>query len=126
MWNLFKKKTFKTKATLRRNLNLHNEYICGTCSQNHKATKHCDTYLCSICGKSFNRRFGLNAHNKLHLERVEAYTFEQCGKSFINKHQLADHLNDHTGNKPHTCGRCNGHMRHSQAIVIISQYACEG
>jgi hypothetical protein len=42
----------------------------------------------------------------LHVERVEAYTFEQCGKSFINKHQLAFHLNGHTGNKPPTCGRC--------------------
>jgi hypothetical protein len=108
-------KTLKTKVTLRRHKYLHNEYICRTCSlsfetnrelEDHKTTKHCDTYLCSISGKSFNRRSGLNAHNKLHLERVEVCPFEQCGKLFINKHQLADHLNGHTGNKPHTCRRC--------------------
>ena len=32
-------KTFKTKVKLRRHLNLHNEYICRTCSQSFETNR---------------------------------------------------------------------------------------
>ena len=44
-------------------------------------------------------------HNKQHSIK-ETCPFEKCGKTFIRKQLLADHINSHTGVKPYSCDKC--------------------
>ena len=63
---------------------------------------------CTECGKLF----GLNKI-KLHIKSAHTpddqkkYRCDKCGKGFIDKWRLSDHINVHTGEKPHKCKFCS-------------------
>lgn len=53
--------------------------------------KHSNIFDCTICNRSFTRRFLLNEHQKLH-ENPMAYYCKKCDKSFRGKFCLTNHL----------------------------------
>lgn len=63
------------------------------------------TFACSDCGKMFDDKEYLVAHQKTHgVER--AFVCNDCGKAFMRKTQLMAHQRLHTGEKPYKCSQC--------------------
>jgi transcription elongation factor Elf1 len=62
---------------LKRHLKIHDgtKFFCPSCTQyldseetlnKHKIDKHSYNYLCTFCGKTFNKRQNMNEHIKAH------------------------------------------------------------
>lgn len=68
----------------------------------HKHTLHTNTqgYLCSICGKKFNRRLTLACHLQGHTGE-RSFECELCNKTFVRLNQLKAHMHKHVKEKRH-------------------------
>ena len=108
---------------LENNLNAHiknvhhgEKQVCSLCSHEcgslkmlyeHNRAVH-EKVPCTECGKLF----GLNKI-KLHIKSAHTpddqkkYRCDTCGKGFIDNWKLSDHMNVHTGEKPHKCKFCS-------------------
>lgn len=63
---------------------------------------------CQECGKMFNTRIGLKRHHRVvHTpDNQKPYQCSWCGKGFCGKQAWQEHMNIHTGVKPHKCSVC--------------------
>ncbi|CAG8454615.1 4043_t:CDS:2 [Ambispora gerdemannii] len=68
------------------------------------------TYVCSKCGRGFQRKFNMQTHESTHdPNRVKPFAcdFPSCGSRFTRKHDLKRHINGiHKGEKVHECNAC--------------------
>ena len=108
-----------------------------TCLKTHINTAHSkQKHTCELCGKEFGSVFYLKQHNtRIHGEKVPCvhcgklygtiglmnkhihaqhtardkmrYKCDHCGKGFSENQKLNDHVNIHTGEKPHKCKFCS-------------------
>ncbi|CAH1173485.1 unnamed protein product [Phaedon cochleariae] len=103
------------------------------------------TFLCTICGKTFNRKAHLQSHYRLHsgekpyectlcnkkfrhLARYKShnllhtgqrpYSCEICDKSFVQLDHLKQHTSVHSGRKPHACAFCRKTFAHKCNLVV--------
>lgn len=114
-------KTFEKLAQYERHLSALRKdkpYFCKTCqtgfdfksdlmrhkrnSDKCKNTPKTKAYLCTYCGKSFERNNSLTNHTRIHLNE-KPYLCSVCNKRFIMKSNLQEHMNSHLGVKPYTC-----------------------
>ncbi|CAK9822238.1 Endothelial zinc finger protein induced by tumor necrosis factor alpha [Anthophora retusa] len=75
----------------------------------HEATHRLDKpYLCDLCGKSFKHSNNLRGHKRTHLDdsKKKRHVCEICGNAFRSRFHLAEHMNQHNGNKPYSCEKC--------------------
>ncbi|XP_012144974.2 uncharacterized protein LOC100878971 [Megachile rotundata] len=75
----------------------------------HEATHRIDKpYLCDLCGKSFKHSNNLRGHKRTHLDdsKKKRHICEICGHAFRSRFHLAEHMNQHNGNKPYACDKC--------------------
>ncbi|KAI5635939.1 zinc-finger double domain-containing protein [Phthorimaea operculella] len=115
-------------------------HLCGKVSNNNKTHRgHMRNHhsgerpSCDQCGKSFINKDSLAEHihrisyssrlkyilhiNKTHRGHMrnhhsgERPSCDQCGKSFINKDSLAEHIQIHQGIKNYSCGTCGKRFR---------------
>uniref|UniRef100_A0A3B5B5C1 C2H2-type domain-containing protein n=1 Tax=Stegastes partitus TaxID=144197 RepID=A0A3B5B5C1_9TELE len=62
-------------------------------------------FVCSYCGKAFNRPKKVEIHQRVHTGE-KPFSCSTCGKMFSEAGNLRKHQRVHTGEKPYSCGMC--------------------
>lgn len=62
-------------------------------------------FVCSYCGKAFNRPKKVEIHQRIHTGE-KPFSCSTCGKMFSEAGNLRKHHRVHTGEKPYGCGAC--------------------
>lgn len=62
-------------------------------------------FVCSYCGKAFNRPKKVEIHQRVHTGE-KPFSCSTCGKMFSEAGNLRKHQRVHTGEKPYSCGLC--------------------
>ncbi|KAM4642409.1 uncharacterized protein O3C94_016740 [Discoglossus pictus] len=109
------------------------------CSEYNESTPSCDsqflahkslttgqkTFVCSECGKCFNRKCNLVYHEKMHTW-VKPFTCSECGKCFSQKYHLISHARIHTAEKPFACSECGKcFIQKSHLVYHARTHTCE-
>lgn len=72
---------------------------------NHRTGAKERLFLCSYCGKAFNRPKKVEIHQRVHTGE-KPYSCSTCGKTFSEAGNLRKHQRIHSGEKPYSCGMC--------------------
>ena len=94
------------------------EHICESCGKvygtksglylhivvTHEKLKR---YKCDTCNKDFGTKSTLDRHVRM-VHNQEKTECEICGKMLgaLSAYKIRDHMNTHTGHKPHKCKFC--------------------
>ena len=62
-------------------------------------------FVCSYCGKAFNRPKKVEIHQRIHTGE-KPFSCSTCGKMFSEAGNLRKNHRVHTGEKPYSCGAC--------------------
>ncbi|XP_048868225.1 zinc finger protein 543-like isoform X6 [Brienomyrus brachyistius] len=88
-------------------------------------------FSCIQCGKSFNDRFYLKIHRRIHTGE-RPFSCTQCEKRFYCTSHLIAHQRSHTGEKPYKCNECgnsysylNSLKLHQQSHTGEKPYTCD-
>ena len=138
-------KYYKTPQTLRYHKMLHSEpkCVCSICMKIfynpsllsvHRRKEHCNKeYKCQLCDCDFQFLRQLDKHlSTKHGPKRFKFEFQNCNKSYIDKHGLTRHQILHTGLKPYTCDICGkscntkGDLKsHSDVHSDVKEYKCD-
>ncbi|KAK7097706.1 uncharacterized protein [Littorina saxatilis] len=106
------------------------QHCCDICGKmfkiqkamiNHRKT-HEDgyerpTFPCSLCTKTFCSKYIVDCHVKsVHMGQRKSYLCSFCGKKFTTRHSLQEHVNAHSGIKPHICNICEKGFSYDSAL----------
>ncbi|XP_073987260.1 uncharacterized protein [Rhodnius prolixus] len=93
-------------------------YICDMCGMEflkrtelsahfdqHVATEEGD-FQCDICNRVFNNLRLFRVHKRMHQPQPKNHICEICGKGFLSRNTLEEHMNVHTGTRPYKCNDC--------------------
>lgn len=71
----------------------------------HRTSTKERLFVCSYCGKAFNRPKKVEIHQRVHTGE-KPFSCSTCGKMFSEAGNLRKHQRVHTGEKPYSCGMC--------------------
>ena len=74
-------------------------------SVHHRTSTKERLFVCSYCGKAFNRPKKVEIHQRIHTGE-KPFSCSTCGKMFSEAGNLRKHQRVHTGEKPYSCGMC--------------------
>ncbi|XP_059505993.1 zinc finger protein 239-like [Stegostoma tigrinum] len=78
-------------------------------------------YMCSLCGRGFQRSSGLSKHKRTHTAKKQ-WQCENCGLGFNYPSEFEAHQYSHTGERPFSCSECGkgffqlSHLRQHQRV----------
>ena len=115
-------KRFSLEQNLARHQKIHDgigydcEYCKKTFSQStsmkeHVARVHTGLlpHACKLCDAKFASYAPLMRHNISQHGAEKPLRCEECGKGFISRPELTNHMRTHTGERPYDCEKC-GHQ----------------
>lgn len=111
-------KSFITKDTLNKHMNVHVEdrnFKCGECGKLFKRLSHVREHIkihssarsfpCTVCEKSFKTNNAMKVHLRTHTD-ILPYVCNYCHRRFREKGSVVRHKRVHTGEKPYECRHC--------------------
>ena len=87
----------------------------STSSDCIKQNRETSPNVCSVCGKTFDKKRNLTVHLRMHLAE-KPYKCLVCQKGFIQSGHLSEHLRIHSGEKPFKCTVCEKRFTSSRHI----------
>ncbi|XP_075989687.1 uncharacterized protein LOC142985417 isoform X2 [Anticarsia gemmatalis] len=87
----------------------------------HYRTQHeglLSVYTCHLCGKISNNSKTHRGHMRNHHGSEVRPKCDQCGKTFVNKDSLSEHIQIHQGIKHFECGTCGKRFRTRTQIKL--------
>ncbi|KAF9199004.1 hypothetical protein BGZ49_010928, partial [Haplosporangium sp. Z 27] len=73
------------------------------------------TFVCTECGKVFNRAYNLTSHMKTHSSE-RPFLCGVCPLAFARRHDRDRHIRLHTGEKPYNCEICGAGFMRNDAL----------
>lgn len=74
-------------------------------------------YICQVCGKSFVQKNCLYNHLQIHAG-ILPHKCEYCHKTFVRIQNLKSHTGVHTGEKPFKCAMCPETFKFSASASV--------
>ena len=84
----------------------------------HDASKK---FECSICQAKFNQSRDLKNHKMQKHTGERPYVCKQCGKGFVHKHYLIEHMDYHTGERKYQCPQCGKRFQSASTLSKHSE-----
>jgi len=89
-------------------------------------------FACDRCDSKFNQNRDLKTHIMQKHSLVRPHTCKICGKGFVHKSYLEEHITYHTGEKNYQCFKCgkrfpaqSGLNKHMKRHTLVKQYKCD-
>ena len=77
--------------------------------------------LCSFCGKEFKDKWTRDLHEDTQHKKIYRHNCSICGKGYLNKKMLNEHMLRHTDDKPFQCSDCGQQFTHSGSLRFHEQ-----
>lgn len=109
----------KTIVMHMRNIHETRLYICDVCGDDFRKRNllslHLDEHVakeegdfqCEVCNRIFGNLRLFRIHKRIHYPQVKSWSCETCNKKYSSRNLLEEHINTHTGARPHVCETCN-------------------
>ena len=87
-------------------------YTQSNSMKEHEARVHTGLlqHACKLCDGKFANYTTLMRHNISQHGAEKPLSCEQCGKGFISRPELRNHMRTHSGERPYDCEKCGHHF----------------
>jgi len=112
-------KSYPHQSQLLKHQETHSKclFMCDICERTYPSKSSLQTHMnylhnpdpeeCKLCKQVFPCKKYLRRHIRMKHVVEKKFHCETCGKGFMEKLKLLDHMNSHTGYKPYGCQHCD-------------------